>query len=109
MDQTARQAVVQQAQQYEYEQVPGVVLAYPNWLEAYRTDRFTGWVGAPGPEGYLLPTYNYDTLVSLRPIEGSSTGSTGLPGWVWIVGALAVVAVIVVLVARGRKTGVDEA
>jgi peptide/nickel transport system substrate-binding protein len=110
MDQTARQSVVQEAQQYEYEQVPGVVLAYPNWLEAYRTDRFTGWVGAPGPQGYLLPTYNYDSLVSLRPIEGSSAGgSTGLPGWLWVVAALAVVGVVVVVVARGRRTGVDEA
>ena len=109
MDQNARQAIVKEAQQYEYEQVPGVVLAYPNWLEAYRTDRFTGWVGAPGPQGYLLPTYNYDSLVSLRPIEGASAGdSASVPGWVLAAAAVAVIAIIVVVV-RGRKTGADEA
>jgi len=110
MDQTARQAVVLEAQQYQYEQVPGVVLAYPNWLEAYRNDRFTGWIGAPGENGYLLPTYNYDSLISLKPITGATTGSsTGLPGWVWLVGAAAVAGVAVVVVSRGRRTKLDEA
>ncbi len=110
MDQTTRQTLVKQAQQYEYDQVPGVVLAYPNWLEAYRTDRFTGWVGQPGPDGYLLPTYNYDTWLSLRPIgETSSGGSGGIPGWVWLVAALVIVGIVVVVMRRGRKIEPDEA
>jgi peptide/nickel transport system substrate-binding protein len=109
MDQNARQAIVQEAQRYEYEQVPGVVLAYPNWLEAYRTDRFTGWVGAPGPDGYLLPTYNYDSLVALKPMTGASAGSAPLPVWIWVVAAAAVAGIIVIVVVRGRRTGVDEA
>ena len=61
-----------EAQQYEYDQVPGVVLAYPNWLEAYRNDQFTGWIPSPGPQGYLLATYNYDTLLAVKPVAGSS-------------------------------------
>ena len=72
MDQAERQKVVLEAQQYEYEQMPGVVLAYPNWLEAYRNDRFTGWIPSPGPQGYLLATYNYDTLLAVKPVAGSS-------------------------------------
>jgi peptide/nickel transport system substrate-binding protein len=110
MNQTERQVVVKEAQQYQYDQVPGVVLAYPNWLEAYRNDRFTGWVGAPGPDGYLLPTYNYDSLVSLKPVTGSTSGSsTGLPGWVWLAIAVAVVGVVIVVVRRNRKTIEEEA
>jgi peptide/nickel transport system substrate-binding protein len=110
MDQTARQTLVKQAQQYEYDQVPGVVLAYPNWLEAYRTDRFTGWVGQPGPDGYLLPTYNYDTWLSLTPIgETSSGGSGGIPGWVWLVAAVVIAGIVVVVMRRGRKIEPDEA
>jgi len=110
MDQTARQQVVQEAQLYQYEQVPGVVLAYPNWLEAYRTDRFTGWIGAPGPNGYLLPTYNYDPWISLKPMTGaSSSASSGLPAWIWLVAAAAVAGIVVIVVMRGRRTGVDEA
>ena len=110
MDQAARKDIVLEAQQYQYEQVPGVVLAYPNWLEAYRTDRFTGWVGAPGPNGYLLPTYNYDPWISLKPMTGaSSSASSGLPAWIWVVAAAAVAGIVVIVVMRGRRTGVDEA
>jgi peptide/nickel transport system substrate-binding protein len=110
MDQSQRQKIVLDAQQYEYQQVPGVVLAYPNWLEAYRNDRFTGWVGAPGANGYLLPTYNYDSLLSLQPISGATSGSsTGLSIWVWVAVAAALVGVVIVVVRRGRRTEVDEA
>ena len=84
MDQTQRQAIVKKAQQYEYDQVPGVVLAYPNWLEAYRTDRFTGWVGQPGPGGYVLPTYNYDTWLSLHPIRRDHVQRLEQRAWVGV-------------------------
>jgi peptide/nickel transport system substrate-binding protein len=110
MNQTKRQALVKEAQQYEYDQVPGVVLAYPNWLEAYRTDRFTGWVGQPGADGYLLPTYNYDTWLYLHPIgETSSSSSSGIPGWVWLVAAVVIAGIVVMVMRRGRKIEPDEA
>ena len=41
-DREQRQQVVFEAQEYVYDQIPGVVLAYPGWLQAYRTDRFDG-------------------------------------------------------------------
>jgi peptide/nickel transport system substrate-binding protein len=95
MDRDERLAVVHEAQRYLYEQIPGVVLAYPGWLQAYRTDRFTGYVPAPGPQGYLLPGYNYDSYVSLRPVStetGGAPAPVGPPGWVWasLIGLLAV-------------------
>jgi len=110
MDQTKRQQIVLEAQQYEYEQVPGVVLAYPNWLEAYRNDQFTGWIPSPGPQGYLLATYNYDPLLAVKPVTGSSnSGSTSVPGWVWVIAGVAVVGIVVLVVRRGRRTEPDEA
>ena len=110
MDQAARQEIVHEAQRYEYEQVPGVVLAYPNWLEAYRNDRFTGWIPSPGADGYLLPTYNYDTLLSVKPVVGASnSGSTSIPGWIWLVAAGVIAGVVIVVIRRGRRTGADEA
>jgi peptide/nickel transport system substrate-binding protein len=95
MDRDERLAVVHEAQRYLYEQVPGVVLAYPGWLQAYRSDRFTGYVPAPGPQGYLLPGYNYDSYVALRPADAATGGApapVGPPGWVWgaLIGLLAV-------------------
>ncbi len=110
MDQAARQKVVLEAQQYEYDQVPGVVLAYPNWLEAYRNDQFTGWAPSPGDQGYLLPTYNYDSILTAHPVAGSSnSGATSVPGWIWLVAAVAIGGVVLVVVRRGRKADADQA
>jgi peptide/nickel transport system substrate-binding protein len=110
MDQAARQELVLAAQRVAYEDIPGLVLAYPNWLEAYRNDRFTGWTTSPGPNGYLLPTYNYDSLVTLKPVgETTSSSSTSLSGWVWVVAAAAVAGIVVVVVRRGRRAEADEA
>ena len=90
--------------------MPGVVLAYPNWLEAYRNDQFTGWIPSPGPQGYLLATYNYDTLLAVKPVAGASTsGATSVPGWVWAMAAIAVAGIVVLVVRRGRRTEPDEA
>jgi peptide/nickel transport system substrate-binding protein len=111
-DRDARQQIVFDAQRLAYEQVPGVVLAYPGWIQAYRSDRFEGWVPSPGKDGYLMPGYNYDSLLAVHPVAtstGSSAGSSGVPGWLW----LAVIGVLVIatglLVRRGRRRELDEA
>jgi peptide/nickel transport system substrate-binding protein len=110
MDQNARQKLVLQAQQVAYDDIPGVVLAYPNWLEAYRNDQFTDWTPSPGPNGYLLPSYNYDTLLTAKPVEGSTMNrSSSVPGWVWALIAIAIAAIVVIVVRRGRRVAPDEA
>jgi peptide/nickel transport system substrate-binding protein len=112
MDPAKRLKVIQEAQRYEYEQIPGIVLSYPGWLEAYRNDRFTGWIGAPGANGYLLPGYNYDSLVAVHPVEGATLGSSAsssVPGWIWIVVAAVIAAGVVLLMRRGRRDRLDEA
>ena len=110
MDRDARRNLVMQAQQIAYDDIPSVVLAYPNWLEAYRSDRFTGWTPAPSAQGYLLPTYNYETLLTVKPVTGVTTGgSTSLPGWVWLIAIGVVAAIVVVVVRRGRRAEPDEA
>lgn len=110
MDRDERLATVQAAQQRVYDEVPVVVLAYPNWVEAYRSDRFTGWVPAPGVDGYLMPTYNYDSVVAIRPVTAASgtPSSPGVPGWIW--GAAAGIGVLAIgaVVLRGRRRVGDE-
>ncbi len=112
MDPAERLAVVQEAQRIAYFDIPGIALAYPGWLEAYRNDRFEGWIGAPGENGYILPTYNYDSLISVRPVTGSA-GSSGksssLPGWIWIVAVVAVGGGVFLITRRGRRKEMDEA
>jgi peptide/nickel transport system substrate-binding protein len=111
-DREERQAVVFDAQRRAYEQAPSVVLAYPGWLQAYRDDRFAGWVPAPGADGYLLPGYNYDSLVELRPVDdtvaGSSGGAGGLPGWAWLAAAVMTTGLIVSTSRRTRRRELEE-
>jgi peptide/nickel transport system substrate-binding protein len=112
-DRAERREIVFAAQQRVYDEIPGLVLAYPKWLSAYRNDRFTGWVPHPGSEGYLLPTYNYDSLVNIRPVSASAGGttrsSTGLSAWVWAGGGVLVLAGIGASIARGRRRADEEA
>jgi peptide/nickel transport system substrate-binding protein len=111
MDREARRELVFAAQREAYEDVPGLVLAYPGTIEAYRNDRFTGWVPHPGPQGYLLPTYNYDSLISLRPVGGTvaAAGSSGFSGWVWAAAGVVLVAAIAIAAGRGRRRADEEA
>ena len=112
LDRAARRQIVFDAQRRVYEQVPGVVLAYPGWVQAYRNDRFEGWVSAPGPNGYLMPGYNYDSLVAVHPVAtstGSSSDPSGVPGWLWLVIIGAIAGGTILLVRRGRRRDLDEA
>jgi peptide/nickel transport system substrate-binding protein len=107
LDQAARQKIVKRMQQYVYDQIPGIVLAYPNALEAYRTDKVTDLTPAPGKDGYLVPTYGYTSFVTARPAAANtgSPASAGLPPWAWML-AIAVLAVGGVALFRrsGRRT-----
>ncbi len=116
MDRDARREVVFEAQQYLYDNVPGIALAYPSWLQAYRNDRFTGWIPAPGESGYLIPGYNYDGLVAVRPVteeEAAQAGTTsstggGVPSWVWIAIVAVAVAAVVAIGVRSRRAADDD-
>jgi len=106
-----RLKIVQDAQRRLYKQLPGLVLAYPGGVQAYRTDRFEGWVPAPGPNGYLVFGYGSWSYVNIRPVtEGGGTptgaGTSGISPLVWI--AIAV-GVIIVLVLTLTRRGRDEA
>jgi peptide/nickel transport system substrate-binding protein len=107
-DPAERTAVVQQMQQILWDQMPYLMLAYTNLLEAYRTDRFTGFIGQPGEKGDLLATWGPFSFINLRAVGGAGTtdkGSSGIPVGVWIavVGAIVVVALWLVLSRRRRR------
>lgn len=108
LDVNERLRVVQDAQRRLYEQLPGLVLAYPGTVQAYRTDRFTGWVPAPGPNGYLIFGYGSWSYVNLRPVTGTGGSAEATAGGVspivWIAAAVGVVAILIlVLSRRGRE------
>lgn len=113
-----RQAIIQEMQQIFYEEVPQIVLWYDNDLQAYRSDRWTGFVQSPAPDeegrgGSLLYQYTPYSYVTIAPVSASA-GTVGASGGIspilWVGIAVAVVVVIGgVVMARGRRHDEDEA
>ena len=66
------------------------MIAYPQTLEAERTDRWQGWVQAPAGTGSALITAdNIDTYLYVRPKPAAEPAPAAVPWWVWpaLVGA----------------------
>ncbi len=102
--------IVHQMQQILYEEQPYIMLAYTNYLEAYRTDRFTGYIMQPEGVGDLLATWGPFAFHQHPTGDGEAAGaakSEGIPGWVWI--AIVVgLAVVVAGIMLGRRRRVSD-
>jgi peptide/nickel transport system substrate-binding protein len=84
MDETERKALVDQMQQLVYDASPYAVIAYPQTLEAERTDEWQGWVQAPAGEGSaLVGADNLDTYLYVRPKVDARPAPAAVPWWVW--------------------------
>lgn len=75
-DQAARGEIVKQMQQILYDAVPYVVTYYYDNLEAYRSDRFTGFVGQPEGSGSLLFQYGVYSYANVAPVSADGGGDT---------------------------------
>ncbi len=100
-----RAELVRRAQARYYERVPSLVLGYDNVLEAYRSDRFTGFVRQPVGEGQIMEQTGYWGFYGAEPVTGAAAGAgSGGSAGVWVVvGAGALVLLVwggVVLVRR---------
>ncbi len=93
LDPAERREYIYTMQQYIYEQVPEVVLAYENDLQAYRSDRWEGFTPVPEPDGFLIFGWGPYSYISLKPIASGGTGSQSVSTGMW----LAVLAGIVVI------------
>jgi peptide/nickel transport system substrate-binding protein len=105
LDETERQSIVRQMQQILYHDVPEIVLWYPNSFEAWRSDRWTGFVRWPEPDGVSF-WGNYYSARVVRPISDEavvSQGEAGPAGWMWLVGLGVVALAIAAAAARRRR------
>jgi peptide/nickel transport system substrate-binding protein len=87
------------------------VLWYDNYLQAYRSDRWTGFVKQPTEDGSILFQYGYYSLLNIEPAsEGGATGAGdgdgGVSPVIWI--AIAALLIVVVGVVVTRRRGADE-
>jgi peptide/nickel transport system substrate-binding protein len=109
IDVAARQQTIDQMQQIVYQQIPEVVLYYTSDLQAYRSDRWTGFVPMPQPGGWLLFGYGPLSYVKLHPVSAniSSGGSSSVSGLVWV-GIVVALVVIIGAVMMVRRRSEDE-
>jgi len=111
-DPTRRAEVVHQMQEILYRDSPYIILWYNINLQAYRTDRWTGYHLVP-PDGEGAPFINLvrGTYQDLEPKTATETAAVfGSSSTLWIVLAIAAAVaagVIVWLVRRPKRTEVD--
>ena len=111
IDQAQRIPLVQQAQQIFYTASPYAIMAYPYQLEAWNTNRLTGWTKAPAGVGAAI--YNYNNIDTYRnlALNATATKTGGARGGLIAAIAAAVVVVIIVVlifVLRRRPRAVEE-
>jgi peptide/nickel transport system substrate-binding protein len=123
LDPDARWEIVHQMQQIFYEDAAYAVMWYDPVFQGYRTDRFTGYIPQPPPEGDYLEGYGGPSTVwtTLQPVSGegaaggdggSGSGSgesRGLSAGVWIGAAAVVLLVLGFIIVRRRRSAEDEA
>ena len=109
LDHTARVAYIQKMQQFIYDQIPEIVLNYPNYLQAYRSDRFTGWKPEPTNGGTYLFGWG-NQYQGLQPLAAAESGSSsGMPTVLWVVLGLVAIAVIAFVALSRRRRAEEEA
>lgn len=76
-DSVRRAEIVRQMQQMLIDDMPYLVLYYPDQLSAYRSDRFTGLVSQPKENGAILFQYGTWTWDALAPVTAEAPASEG--------------------------------
>ena len=110
LDTTARKKILDQMQQIIYQDVPEIVLYYQEDLQAYRTDRWTGFVNQPQPQGFKLFAYSNYSYLSLHIKSADAAApvtSSSVSGFVWLI-ALVVILLLVGVVVLVRRRGEED-
>jgi peptide/nickel transport system substrate-binding protein len=112
-DQAQRTSIVNQMQQMLYDDTPYIITYYYDDLEAYRSDRFTGFQPQPDPDGSLLFQYGTWSYENIKPVtsvsQGQASGSTSSSSLNWVlIGGLLLLVVVVVVVGLTLRRGRDR-
>ncbi len=110
-DPAQRKAIIEQMQQILYRDAPYAILWYNVNIQAFRTDRWTGYDSVPpGGDGAALRNMMRTTYINLKPVTESGGGgggvSSGLIAGI-VIAVLVVGGIVIALVARGRKKAVE--
>lgn len=108
-DITQRKAITDEMQKILYRDDPYVVLWYNVNLQAFRTDRWTGYTPAPSGDGAPFLNQLRTTYIDLRPLRGAPVQPPASKAWVWAAVFLLVAAAVAgfTLLRRRPKTVED--
>ncbi|TQM37886.1 ABC transporter substrate-binding protein [Pseudonocardia cypriaca] len=111
LDEGKRREIVQRMQSLLYDDVHAIVLTHDALLEAYRADRFTGFVTQPEDGGVITGQTGYWGYYGATPVAAPRAAADAGGGTGLLVGVLAAVVVLgagAFLVARNRRRSRDE-
>jgi peptide/nickel transport system substrate-binding protein len=101
LDPDRRKEIVHEMLQLFYESGVYYPLYYSPDLQAYRTDRFEGWIKQPADIGPVMFSNTSPSYFNLQPIGGAAGG--GVNTTVLIVAAAVVLAAVALLVVNSRR------
>jgi peptide/nickel transport system substrate-binding protein len=101
LDRERREEIVHEMLTLFYEDAAYVVLDYSPDLQAYRTDRFEGWVRQPSDTGPVFFSNTSPSYVLLAPVSEDASGSGGSSDSSSNTGLIVVLAVVGLLVIGG--------
>jgi peptide/nickel transport system substrate-binding protein len=111
LDRDKRIEIVHEMVKYFHDNATYVVLLEDGDPQAYRTDRFEGWLRQPAETGPVLFSNSSPTYANLTAIEGGSSGGGGLSAAAIaaiIAAGIVVVGGVAFVVTRSRKTADDR-
>jgi peptide/nickel transport system substrate-binding protein len=110
-DPAKRAEIVKEMQKHLYVNAPVITLYYPNALEAYRSDRFTGFVQQPEGKGTITRQQGMWGYLNATPVAAQASTDSKQNSKTMLFGGLAVALLAgvtaVAMVVRRRRTA-DE-
>jgi len=107
LDRPKRAEIIKQMQKMVYDDAPYAVTYYTPTLQAYRSDRWTGFIpDASGTLIYQYGTYSYRNID--RPTEGDGSGGLGTGVLIGLGVAAAALVVAGGVAFTRRRAGADE-
>ncbi len=105
IDDAARAETVKRMQEIAYMDAPYIVTMYSTIGEAWRNDRFEGFVPQPDPGGVMILQYGVRNYINIKPVSGGTSDDDNVNGALVgaaVAGGVALAALVGVLLFRRR-------
>jgi peptide/nickel transport system substrate-binding protein len=106
LDPEKRKQLIWQMQQIMYEQTPWIVTTYPDHLEAFNNDKWTGWTRVTNEQGpVFFAGGNVESYLNLMPKSGAAKkGATGVWLALGVLAGIIVIALVAMMIMRRRRS-----